>query len=257
MATLIGEECGNIIGSRIAAARKAKGLTQSQLASLLADASERKRPYSICMISQWEMGRKKPTLTAFMALASTLGVSVAYLSGTTSSPDQTVPDNPVVADADSPSSSVGKEIPRIVRTEKIPVSEYVYYDKKPVFVVFPNKDFVDQWGILDAKRQSVITLIGKLSFTSHAMTLYPYEIYSYPAYKKRVAKPIPMAELNNAHQMWVEMNSCDDSIRNLYNGWYIHNQNHTALINISNNLVLSYSGYGIAYRVYKEPYDIC
>lgn len=256
MAALLNEESGNIIGTRIAAARKAKGLTQGELATLIADSNGRSRPYSVGMISQWELGRKKPSFSALMALANTLGVSVAYLSGDTSSMDRNATADISELDKESPTALKGKEIPRLVKSEKIPVSEYGYYDKKPVFIVFPNKDFVDQWGILDVKRQAVITLVGKLSLKVHAMSLYPYEIYSYPSYKKRVAKPIPVADLEKTHQMWIEMNSCDDAVRNLYNGWYIHNQNRSALINITNNLVLTYAGYGVAYRAYKEPYDV-
>lgn len=256
MAALFDGESGNIIGTRIAAARKAKGLTQGELATLLADSSIRDKPFSVGMVSQWEMGRKRPSFDTIVGLANVLGVSVAYLSGDTSSQNSNTSIDAASVDKDSPAALQGKEIPRVVKTEKIPVQDYAYYDKKPVFVIFPNKDFMDQWGILDMKRESVITLSGKLSLKAHAMTLYPYEVYSYPAYKKRTAKPVPIANLDSTHQMWVEMNSSDDAVRNLYNGWYIHNQNHTALINIANNLVLSYAGYGVAYRVYKEPYDV-
>lgn len=256
MAALLNEECGNITGMRIATARKAKGITQRELATLLADYNKRKKPYSVGIVSQWELGRKNPPFSVLMSLSRVLGVSISYLAGDTVSMDQNATADKPEVEEEKTSSLSGKEIPRSVRTERIPVSEYSYYDKKPVFVVFPNKDFIDQWGILDIKRQAVITLSGKLSLNMHVMTLYPYEIYSYPAYKKRVAKPIPMADLEQTHQVWIEMNSSDDAVRNMYNGWYIHNQNHSALINISNNLILTYAGYGVAYRAYKEPYDI-
>lgn len=256
MTILMSEESGNIIGARIATARKAKKMTQGELATLIADSNGRNRPYSVGIVSQWELGRKKPSFSTLMAIARTLGVSVAYLSGDTSSMDQNATANPSKIDDESPAAFKEKEIPRLVQSEKIPISEYGYYDKKPVFVVFPNKDFLDQWGILDMKRLAVMTLAGTLSLKVHAMSLYPYEVYSYPSYKKRVAKPIPIADLDKTHQMWIEMNSCDDAVRNMYNGWYIHNQNHSALINISNNLVLTYAGYGVAYRAYKEPYDV-
>lgn len=249
------EDNGNLIGKRIASARKAKGLTQGKLAVLIADTGKRARPYTIGTISQWELGRKKPSLDTLKAIADVLGVSFFYLTGAASSMDPNAKPDPV-PETEEESTAKGREIPRTVKSEKIPLIDYAYYDKKPVFVVFPNKEFVDQWGILDMKRKVVSTLVGKISLLNHTISLFPYETYAYPAYKKRVAKPIPMANLDSAHQVWIEMNSSDDAVRNLYNGWYIHNQNHSALINIANNLVLSYAGYGVAYRAYNEPYDI-
>lgn len=253
MATHSDGENGNIIGARIAAARTARGFTQGQLATLMADTGTRKRAYTIGSISHWELGRKKPSIDALNSLAQALGVSLYYLTGTTDSMD---PDAKPDEVKEEPEYNDGKEVTRVVKSEKIPIGNYVNYDKKPVFVVFPNKEFIDQWGILDMKRKVVSTLVGKISIVNHVVMLFPFEVYSYPAYKKRAAKPIPMAQLDKAHRIWIEMNSTDDAVRNLYNGWYIHNQNHTALINVSNSLVLSYAGYGVAYRAYNEPFDV-
>lgn len=248
------DDSANIIGTRIATARRAKGYTQGQVANLMADTGKRAHPYTVGAISQWELGRKKPPMDTMRALAEVLGVSVFYLTGDTDSMDPKAKPEP--REDDGEPAAKGMEIPRTVKSEKIAPLDYIYYDRKPVFVVFPNKEFADQWGILDMKRKVVSTLIGKVSLLNHAVSLFPYEVYSYPAYKKRIAKPIPMAKLDSAHQVWVEMNSSDDAVRNLYNGWYIHNQNHTALINISNNLVLTYAGYGVSYRAYNDPYDV-
>ena len=248
------DDSGNILGTRIASARKAKGYTQGQLATLIADTGRRSHPYTIGAISQWELGRKKPSIDTLKSIADVLGVSLFYLTGATGSMDPNA--KPEQIEEESEPVPKGQEVPRTVKSEKIPLVDYIYYDKKPVFVVFPNKEFADQWGILDMKRKVISALVGKISLLNHSVSLFPYEVYSYPAYKKRVAKPIPMANLDKAHQVWIEMNSSDDAVRSLYNGWYIHNQNHTALINISNNLILTYSGYGVAYRAYNEPYDI-
>ena len=67
-------------------------------------------------------------------------------------------------------------------------------------------------------------------------------------------KSLSIQELMNREPVYIQMNSADSSIRSLYDGWYHHNENKTALIN-NEGLVLPYSGLKKAYLAYGYSYD--
>ena len=61
-----------IVGNRVFELRQKKGITQQQLANLLAISSK--------TVSKWESGRGLPDITTLPILASTLGVSIDDLN---------------------------------------------------------------------------------------------------------------------------------------------------------------------------------
>ena len=60
-----------MIGNKIKALRKQSGLTQKKLASLMGIAHQ--------SISDWELGKKKPTVETLKKIAGALGISVSTL----------------------------------------------------------------------------------------------------------------------------------------------------------------------------------
>lgn len=64
----------NSIGERLRAARKEKGLTQTELAERLG--------ISFVGVSQWESGKRNPKKETLVRLADVLDVPVSYLTGT-------------------------------------------------------------------------------------------------------------------------------------------------------------------------------
>ena len=89
----------NTIGERIRAARKARKMTQKELAEELA--AKLGRPVSEDAISTYESGRRGVSAEILAALADVLNVTTDYLSGRTDDPHgtATAKDNlqPVVA----------------------------------------------------------------------------------------------------------------------------------------------------------------
>ncbi len=72
-----------LIGSRVKAARRAKGMTQQQLAEKL-DFS------AADSVGHIECGRNKPSLPTLIRIAQTLDVSLDYLTGFASAPHETL-----------------------------------------------------------------------------------------------------------------------------------------------------------------------
>ena len=70
-----------MIKLEIAAIRKAKGITQAQLAALL----DVPQPY----ISRWESGKHLPTLPQFVALADALSCTLDELAGRNTTTNRT------------------------------------------------------------------------------------------------------------------------------------------------------------------------
>jgi transcriptional regulator with XRE-family HTH domain len=61
------------LGARIAAARRAAGLTQQELAALIGSDTG--------TVSRWERGRRNPRKTTILAVASVLNVTASALRG--------------------------------------------------------------------------------------------------------------------------------------------------------------------------------
>lgn len=67
-----------VMAGRIRLLRQQVGMTQAELAAKL--------EVSTALVTQWEMGVRKPSLPVIVALAKTLGVSVDYIVGAQETP---------------------------------------------------------------------------------------------------------------------------------------------------------------------------
>jgi transcriptional regulator with XRE-family HTH domain len=236
-----------MVGLRIAAIRKRNNLSQQQFAVKLAEYMQRKRIYTISTVSSWEVGRKIPSMQVLTAISDLFGIPIGYITGEDSTDTFT----------DSREYPASSSIVRTLDHHRLLPEQYAQYDKKPVFVVFQDMEHESQWGLLNYAEGCVVLMNRATYPLSDLIELFPLESYDFPTYAKRRSKPLSAAKFQNLDgQFWVEVASSDDSIRHEYNGWYIFNKNRTAIVNVSNGLILPIRGFGLSYKCYMEPYDI-
>lgn len=111
------------IGQNIRRARKARGITQEQLAALLYVSRQ--------TVSSWENARTQPDYETLQKLSELLGVSMSDLFGAA---DQPAPQEPIAAEplpkevppappADTPQSSFPPVLPEVVQPKEEPATE--------------------------------------------------------------------------------------------------------------------------------------
>ena len=226
--------------NRLAMLRKNMGETQVTFAEKFSDFMLRKEPFAPVTISSWENGTKIPTATVLLYLCQFLGVSADYLLGLTDD----------IGDMKGFTEGL-KKTPDI----KIDPRQLKGYSKEPVFVVFTSKKHRSRWGLLDYEKDRIIFTDMILKDIKNSgcefYTSVPDKELE-PGYAKK--KPYSMSQLQEqTDKIWVKMLSSDSFIEGKYNGWYRHNEDHSALINTI-GLTLPYEGLGISYNAY--PSDI-
>ncbi len=223
--------------NRIAMLRRKNRETQKEFAIKFSDYMLKEEPISPLTVSAWENGYKLPSINTTMYLCNYFGVTADYLLGLTDDPGE--------------SSPVKREEFSRLPDYHIDPKDLEKYSKEPVFVVFPNKEYCNRWGFLDYEKRRVLfsDMIMKLDgYDCEYYTSVPDDEKSVDYSKK---KPYSMAQLLEASKVWVNMLSADGYIKGEYNGWYRHNENHTALVN-NIGLVLPYEGLNISYSVYPS-----
>lgn len=249
----------NITALRIAEARKNHKLTQGQLAAQLSDFVNRDTPFTIPTISAWETGRQMPSEKMLCALAEFFNVSIGYLTGSEMMDGTKKGSGASDEDTFNERQAIRKSGYSFQNMGAVAILEtdLSRYDQRPVFIAFKNYQHEGLWGILDSVKKSVLTQKGVYAVDFDTMELYPLESYTFPSRRKRYATPISAGRFQKLKdKMWVEVKTPDQEIRNRYNGWYIHDKEHTAIIKMDNGLLLPYTGFAISYDVYMEPYDI-
>lgn len=253
------KKTNNIIGLRIAEVRKKHKLTQAQFAAALSDYINRDTILSTVAISSWETGRQLPNTNMLTAIASYFGVSVGYLTGTEYR-DGEVKQAPLVGQSAYEEKQALKEGNyhfQNMDAVKILEDDLPRYDGRPVFISFIGYQHEGLWGILDYMQQKLITIKGTYKLDLRAMDLYPLESYDFPTRRKRYAHPLSVGRFQNMKEkFWVEVKTPDQEIRNRYNGWYVHDKEHTAIVNLGTGLLLPYVGFGISYDAYQDPHDV-
>lgn len=224
-----------IIAQRLTAARLDRSLTQSELAQLISEITHRETPIAIPTISSWEQGRRSPSEEMIYALAQIYGIRREYLQGL--SDDK---------------YGFGKEDGDDKASDHVVTQKMLSdYDKKPLYVEFKNIKHEDQWGIYDHNSRSILCLAGRLHADDPSISrLLAMEEHYFTANLSNGKKPMSYLKLMNyTSKIFVEMKTTDPYIRGKYNGWFKHNEDHTALIN-SIGLVLPYEGLNVSYEAY-------
>lgn len=241
---------GNIIGNRIAELRANAGLNQQQMAINISDRMGRPQILSVPTISAIERGRKMPTLPIVIGIASLFGVSTDYILGLTDEPNGAI--NAPVAPVNR-----GDKVERKIITDEIFPGDYRDYHKKPVYVIFPRKNYSDQWAILNDTNKTLTLADTTISYKDIPVQLYALEVYDSSTYHHREGRPISTADFANlTGRFWVELKSGDEALCNLYNGFYVYGKNRKSIVNVANGEVLPLSGFALSYNVYREPYDV-
>ena len=192
-------------------------------------------------ISQWETGRRPVPHKYNEILAKVFDCSVDYLAGYET-----------------------ESLSNLTRTDdiakiRIPFSELSLYDGYPVYVEFKNYDYPDGWAICDFQRGK-----KRLHFKDRILTIaindndnikyYIMEPIYYLGISISNRKCATLKQLRNKDSFMVSMLSNDPTIQALYNGWYHHNEDMTAIIN-DQGRVLPYQGLNKTYIVYMTSED--
>lgn len=204
------------------------------------------KPFVSTSISLWVTGRRNVPIKYLDPLSTILQVTKPYLLGRTNDPQ---------ADWDEVEQN---ELEQPNLYEITPAQLYAY-DKLPVYVSFSGFEFEDGWAIYNRNArvfqfwdrpitEKTIKRIGAKLFTTNLRELDN-------ALQHR--KALDYAGVMSADTVYIQMNTADAEIRALYDGWYRHNEDHTALIN-STGRALPYSGLKKNYQAftYKMKHTI-
>lgn len=190
-------------------------------------------------VSTWERGHRPVPEKYYNALTSLYGVTLEYLCGKTTDPLSTTKDEPVM--------NARKE------DSTIDIDQLHNYDGLPVYVVFKEYQRNNAWGIYDEANNRIVFTSFVLSCTKIIET--NIEIYAMkPEYLGTVGRhgsAINFVSALKKKQVYIKMTSPDETIHNLYDGWYTKNEAKDAFIN-SLGYALPYSGYGISYNGYSD-----
>lgn len=230
----------NKLASRIVILRTESGLTQKDFAIKISEFANKKTYFSPLTIASWEQGQKTPSCEMLVCLALYFGVTVDYLVGLNDSRDGETIVLKKVDDEDP--------VCKKVMETKIPTHELPLYDGQPVYVVFNQKQYRDQWGILDYDTQTVF-------LAGHRVTMSPtcdYYSYVVPSYlmQRPERRALTYSNMMSAKKIWIELTTMNSDIKAQYDGWYHHNENKTALINAI-GLTLPYDGLEISFKAYS------
>jgi len=218
---------------RLAALRKKNGLTQQEFVDKYNEFSGRGKALSIRTISAWEAanGSKIPSINDLYNLIKFYGVSADYILG-------------LADETGAAAAEYGKKEPEI----KIRMADLRKYDGKPIFVVFDNFAYHDQWGIVDMKANRIIfrDMQMKINENCSYYTFAPLDLTPFTSAGKR---PYSFAQLEKCTTAYVEMLSGDSYIKGKLNGWYRNDKTNGLLVN-ETGFALPYSGLGVSYNAY-------
>lgn len=223
------KKANKILPARLAVARNNMNLKQSDLAMRLSEIAVTDKPINPMTISFWETGSREVPEKYESALALALETDIKWLKG--------------------------METEAEYNEVEIPFPELYRYDGCPVWVEFERKEMKNAWGLYNHEKRRIIFTTYSLSMQNVVPGIHFYE--ESPNAKNDSSK-IRKASLSfdnmlNAKAVYVKMNTHNKEICGMYNGWYRHNEMHSALIK-ENGLILPYSGLGISYIAYTSPY---
>lgn len=240
-----------IYGAIVAKLRTEHGWTQKELADRVLETmcavkggKELAVSVSPMLISAWETNRRKVSDKYAPALCELFQVEESYLRGECFDFDATelLQDDDKVRKLDE-------------MRKEIPFDQIDRYDTMPVFISFEDMTHKPQWALMDAKHHQVITLDGpiRLAHSNKKMIhIYKYQpLYNEP-YHQYSGKRLDFNSMLASDYVYVVMTSMDDVVHAMYDGWYVHNKDKTALRNAVGQ-ILPYSGLGKSFNCYP-PY---
>lgn len=230
-------------GSRLAALRKEKGLTQGQFCELFSLYCGLERQLRIPSLSSWEQNHRVPQMQTIVQLALYFGVSCDYLFGLTDSKTAAT-NGRTIKSAEELSKGSGCQFLRCNDTP-IPSGNMPQYNGQPVFVKFKNNTHLNQWGILDYNNKKIICKNFIVALTVNV------DCYSYASSSPIRTQISSYQQLLQAEYIWIEMKSSDTSVQSYFNGRYRHNDKKEFLIKLDNGTPLSYEGLDSVFWAFK------
>ena len=241
-----------IIPARLQALRDEKGLTQAELTKDFNKCYPDKQ-IGYSSFSMWETGRRPVTKGCLEPIMEYFGVSKSYLFGLTDDKNEEFEDDVIEEMLNKQVTS--NTINDINLKSEILWKDLFRFDKCPIYVEFPNFDAMGGWAIYNKATNEFVFADKRMPITdamkkTRSARLYSTRLDYLASYGENIRKPLELIKVMNMNQVYVKMASPDSAIRAMYNGWYHHNEKHTALIN-SEGLVLPYNGLGVSYSAYS------
>lgn len=227
----------SIIPGRLALLREQTGWSQLQLAEKISEVLGSERQLTASIVSMWETGRRKMPYKYMDVVTGLFNVTPYYLLGLT----------------DDKTSHASSVLTGESNKIEIPFEHIYKYDNEPIFVEFINYMHENSWGIYDKTKNQIVfkNYIYKLSnVKNNSIRLYIIPPDYALVFSVERKKTLDMIKMLTYNKVYISMCSPDRSIHSLYDGWYHHNENRTALIN-NIGLVLPYDGLNISYHAYS------
>lgn len=236
------ENKSNLSGVRIAAYREKAHMTQKDLLDCInadilkenPDAVDNLLHYST--VSMWERGARKVSTKYIPSLCRVLGCTVEDLMPGGNK-------KPYIMSDDAFRESV----------TPLNIKNINDYDCKPVYCVYEDISKSNAWGLVDIKGKCIITVNHKIPLDSIGKGVAVYDgMPDYEIGSERASRAISFNTLIYMKSVYCISTSPDPTIRALYTGRYIHNEDKTCLINPWTGRALPYEGYGISYLAYSD-----
>ena len=230
-----------VAAAHIAKLRNDINLKQEELASVVSEMIHRDIPYKANIVSAWETGNRTPTIEAAQAMAELFNVSVEYILGQTNVPNE----NTNTAEV-SPLS-----------TEKLDFDTLASYHGTPVYVVFPHKEHMDCWAIVDSRSPKKIVLRTINEDVEVTRNNFPYNIYpkaldelDNSALQRRNRLGVVQV-IDSRKPVYLKVTSPDIEVNAAYNGWYTISKNKMFLQG-DKGQIFPISGLGFTYNCYTS-----
>lgn len=227
-------KAGNRINPvRLALARTSAGLTQKDLVTKIAEVMEDTQSLNAQVVSSWERGNRPVPTKYETTLSMILGQSVEWFKR----------------------ADERKENVKNTDAIEIMAADLVKYDGCPIWVEFHRHESPDGWALFSMRHK-------RLVFSEYFIPVNKYPEMHYYLSKPNAndirfqMKHISLAfkDLIKEERVFVVMNTADKVVTALYNGWYHHNENKTALIN-DRGLILPYDGLHLSYNAYTYAHE--
>ena len=222
------------IGTRLAALRSERGLTQADFCLEFAEFIGQSNVL-IPTLSSWEQNHRIPTLDTIISLAQFYGVSVDYLLGIT---DERISTGSVKKQSDIKNIFSHSDTP-------IKKSDLKKFNGLPVYVKFKKEDHLPQWGILNCNTERISCKDFVVSLSADI------ECYAYALQLPVRTSITSYQQLLNTQYVWIEMISSDPEVSAKYNGRYTHNEDNSFLVNMCNGMLLRPEGLDTTFRAFR------
>ena len=225
-----------IINERVVKLRLEHNWTQGEFGKRLTELSPKDNEVSQSNISMWETRNRTISMVYLEPISQLFGVTTDYLLGLT----------------DDEQGHYEEKTGDIYEKSQIKFWELYAFDRQPVYIDFGDAMIHENgWAIYNRQKDFFVLaedIIKVSECEKYDVKYYVQDISRlYDPLQQR--KPLSMQDMLEIDKVYIQMLSVDKKVRGLYDGWYHHNENRTALIN-NDGLVLPYEGLKKAYNAY-------